>query len=254
MFGLPLTATVSGIGCLVLAAAWLYLGNQIQHSAAATQRPVQFMHRFFLNFAIFLGIITIPYVWLRVSDDAFSQAMAWGYVIGHIFTYLGLMYISRMVFALVPKLAPYDKQLVWVWLLLNVVATIIGAVTTIWGTMPVYNHELHLTEINSPPIMGALIGIMAVSAFVPAVILFAVSTFKSQGYRRIKSAILTLGFTILMIAGPIHDVVSTGFQYAMADVMTLVALLIIGTGVAFRLETGLAAAPRRFVAAGSNTV
>jgi hypothetical protein len=251
----PLTATMTGLFCIIMTGAWLYLGYQIKKSPAATQPPVRHMHNFFLYMAIFTALISVPYLWLS-SGVMFSEAMAWGYVVGHIFTYLALMSVSRMVFALVPKLVKYDQLLIWVWVVAIVAITIVNAVTMIWGTQPIYNYDLNLTEFRAAPVVGISIVIVATLSIVPAIVLFVRSAIKSRGAHRVKSAILAFGFVLFMVSGPIHDIARTGTEYAIGDFLAMIAALVIGTGVVFKLDQGLATnrAARPSVAPPSNTV
>lgn len=247
---------MSCLTCVTLAAAWLYLGNQAEKAHGAVQQPVRFMHTFFLYMAIFAGIISLPYFWLGADPAGFPLAMAWGYVIGHVFAYLAFLYIARTTFALIPRLSSYDKILVPVWLIVSALVTIVNAKTMIWGVRPIYNYTSHLTELRAAPIVGASIAVIAMFAFLPAIVLFVVATVKARGIDRVKPATLALGFLLLTIAGPMHDIARSDVFYAIADVVSIISVLVIDFGVVFRIEHRLAdIQPRREVfAAPSNTV
>ncbi|HEY6736152.1 MAG TPA: hypothetical protein VI322_00385 [Candidatus Saccharimonadia bacterium] len=85
---------------------------------------------------------------------------------------------------------------------------------------------------------------------------------KTQGIRRLKSVILFVAFLMFMVAGPLHDVARTAEQYAVADLLTIVGVIVMGTGVALRLRQGVTLDPAqplqppqpRPVMAPSNTV
>ena len=253
---IPLTEIMSCLSCIVMAVAWLYIGRQIDKTPGTVQRPVHFMHQFFLYMAIFAACISLPYLALGMGSAAFSSAMAWGYVVGHVFCYIAFMYIMRMVFALVPRLNAYDRVVIIGWVVATIVVTAINAKTMIWGVQPVYVYHLDLVELRAAPIVGASIAIMAFVSFVPAIILFGVNTVKSQGARRLKSGLLLGGMLLLMVAGPMHDVARVGVVYAAADVLSMVSMLIIGTGVVYRLQHGLTGEEERrmVVSPSSNTV
>lgn len=251
----PLTALMTTLFCLVMFGAWLYTGYRIRHTEGVVQRPVHFMHHFFLNMGLFCAFMSIPYAWLSVSAAAFSAAMAWTYVLGHIFCYLALMYIARMVVAMVPKLNHLDRIVVWVWLAFTIVITIINAKTMIWGTQPVFNVAANITEFRAAPVVGAGIALIAICSVTPAVILFGYNAAKSQGAARIKAILLLIGFLIMMVAGPLHDVARTEALYTLADVFSIISGLFLGAGVIYRLEQGLAQAPSRpIMAAPTNTI
>jgi hypothetical protein len=112
-----------------------------------------------------------------------------------------------------------------------------------------------MTQLNAAPAVGAGIGMLAMLAFVPAAIVFTYSAVKSHGARRIKSALLALGFFVFTLAGPLHDVAKTSNQFVIADVLTIISMLILGAGILYRLEEQLDSSPApRLVPASSNTV
>lgn len=241
----PLTALMTLLSVLVMGSAWLYLRSR-QHNATTSSHvltPVRYMQNFFFYIMIFSSLITVPYLWLPVSPEAFSEAMAWGYVVGHIFCYLAFMNIARMVCALVPKLAGIDRPLVVIWLIVTAVVTVINAQTMIWGVQPVFNYAANLTEFRAAPIVGIAIAVIASVAIIPAVILFGINVFRTSGHRRVKSILLLLGFLTIMIAGPLHDVARSGLMYALADIFSIVGIILIGTGVAYHFEQGLSRNP-----------
>lgn len=252
---IPLTAIVTTLLFLVMFGAWLFVGYRMSKTAGAVQPPVRFMHKFFLYMAIFAAFMSAPYLWLPVSASGFSEAQAWGYVVGHIFFYVAMMYVARMVCAMVPKLANKDRLVTWVWLAYGAVFTVLNAKTMIWGTQPIFDHARNLTEYNANPIVGKGIVLIALFSLVPAVVLFTRNAIKARGATRTKSQLLAAGFLLMVVGGPMHDVARTGTAYALADALTIICILVLGAGVAYRLEQGLAPAPARPVLApSSNTV
>ena len=252
---IPLTAATTLVGSAVTAYAAIYLSLQIRDPRKSIQPPVRYMQKYFILWSIFFACMSVPYLW---TDNAarFSLSAAWAYVVGHIFIYIGLMYISRTTFALVPRLSAYSKYLAPFWLTATVVVTAINAKTMIWGVQPTFNHKLHLTEFHTSPAVGIPLAVMAVLAFMPAVILFLLSAVRARGINRIKPALISLGFLFIIIGGPMHDNARTAQLYAVADFFTTLGMIVILFGVAFRVQTELTAAPsRRYnVHAPSNTV
>lgn len=240
---------------LVMLGAWLFVGYRIHQTVGVVQRPVHFMHQFFLFMALFCACISLPYIWLAKDPSLFPTAMAWGYVVGHIFCYIAFMYIARMVFAMVPKLADKDRLVVAVWLTYAAILTVVNAKTMIWGIQPIFSYDNNLTEFRTAPVVGNAIVLLALFTIVPAIVLFVRNAIKSQGGARNKAMLLAGGFLLMMVAGPMHDVARTGTVYAAADFISMISAIILGYGVIYRLEQGMAAAPTKAVIApSSNTV
>jgi len=250
----PITGAMTTFVALVMFIAWLYATNRVRRSGAA-QRPVLFLNNYFLYMAIFSTCLSVPYIWLS-NASRFSLAMAIGYTVGHIFCYIAFMYIARMVFALEPRLVSKDRVVVVIWLLAVIGVTILNAKTMIWGVRPVFDHVRNLTEFNVNPVVGNAIVVMSVFSLVPAVILFGISVFKTRGVARVKPLLLTLGFLIVMVAGPLHDVARSGTVYATADFLSAVSMALLCLGVVYRVERNLNEVPTigHVIHSPSNTV
>ena len=252
---IPLTADTTLIGVIVMGYAWAYLESQIRDPHKSIQQSVRYMHKLFLYWFFFFGIMSIPYLWTD-NPARFSLSAAWAYVVGHVFFYLGLMYVSRMTFVIVPRLNPYRKLLVPVWLAATAAITFVNAKTMIWGVRPTYNYKLHLTEFHTSPTVGIPLALMALAAFLPAAILFISSAWRARGLYRIKPTLLAIGCILVTTAGPLHDNARTAQMYAYADIFSIVGLIAMLLGIAFRIQVELTAVrPRRAnVRAPSNTV
>jgi hypothetical protein len=199
------------------------------------------MHKFFLHMMIFFAIMSIPYLWTN-NPSQFSVSAAWAYVIGHVFMYLSLMYVSRMTFSLIPRLSTYDKPLTAVWLIAITLQTAFNAKTMIWGVQPTYNYKLHLTEFRTYTGVGITLGLMAAIAFVPTIILFTMNAIRAHGIERVKPALLSVGFFLITTAGPLHDNARSAQQYALADIFTTLGMVVVLFGIAFHMHSDLAKA------------
>lgn len=252
---IPLTAATTIVGAIVMAYAWIYLQLQIADPRKSIQQPVRYMQKFFLYSTLFYAIMSIPYLWTN-NSVRFSEAAAWAYVVAHIFIYLGLMYISRMTFALIPRLTTYMKPLTYAWAFANILVTAVNAKTMIWGVQPTYDYKLHLTEFNASPLVGIPLGVMAVFAFMPAIILFIISAVKARGINRVKPILIAAGFIIITIAGPMHDNATSAQLYAFADIFNTIGMIIMLFGIAFHIQVDLTVARSRRsnIHAPSNTV
>ncbi|HEY2003864.1 MAG TPA: hypothetical protein VGH44_02005 [Candidatus Saccharimonadia bacterium] len=255
---IPLTELMTGTSCLFFAGMWLYVRYRTRKAHMTVAPSLKYLTNYFGWLAIFVFIMTVPYLWLSVSPAAFSTAMAWGYVVGHIFLYISFMYIALMVCELLPSLNNKIPLVVTVFLLADVVTTIINAKTMIWGIQPVYDAAHNLTYLQPAAAVGAAIGIMSLLSIFPAIILFAQNAFRSKGARRLKSVLMVVGFALIMVGGPLNDNSHTTTMYLAAVIIVILGDLILGTGVGFRLESGLADAPAPVPSpakiASSNTV
>jgi hypothetical protein len=241
---IPLTAITTVVGVFVMFGAWLFVGQRMKQSHAVILRPVQLFNQFFLSMAIFFTIMAVPHIWLFTDPTRFPIWMAWGYVVGHIFLYLAFINIIRMTFTIVPRLTPKAPLAIGAAIVVTVGVTIINAITMIFGTQPSYDYVQHVTQFNASPIVGASIGIFAALAVFPPAVLFIVNAFKSQGNRRVRSLILGGGLILLMTAGPLHDVAKNWQTYMLADVLSILSIIVTGAGVVYRLEQSLTVEPQ----------
>jgi hypothetical protein len=252
---LQLTALVTIIGIIVMFGAWAFVGQRIKGGQAETLRTVSLLRRFFLFMGIFFAIMAAPNVYVTLDPAKFPLAMAWGYVVGHIFLYLAFITIAKMICTIVPRLASKEPLITVVGSVFTVAITIVNAVTMIWGTQPTYNYARHLIEYNASPLVGASIGILGLLTILPAAVLFFVNAVKNPA-RRTRSLLLAVGFLLITTAGPLHDVARTWQLYMAADIFSIIGIILVGAGVVYRLDQSLALnqpVPRP-VTAGSNTV
>jgi len=239
---LQLTTITTLIGVIAMLSAWYYVGQRIKQSDAGLMRPVKLLDSTFLYMAIFFIIMTAPTLWLTFDPAKFPLYMAWGYVVGHIFLYLAFISVGRLVFSITPRLASKE----WVVSLLGgivlVSITIFNAVTMIWGTQPAFNLDKHVTQFNANPVVGATIGLMGMLTFLPAGILFLRNGFKNQGPRRTRSLLLGSGFIAMVLAGPPHDIAASWQVYMFGDIVAIISIILVGSGVIYRFEQGLSLA------------
>ncbi len=256
LFGnLPLTGLMTSSVAVVMFILWIYVTAQVRRSGVAPQRSVVFLNRYFLYMALFCTSMSVPYIWLDSPAD-FSLAMAIGYVVGHVFCYIAFMHISRMTSSLIPSLVDKDRAIIMFWWVLISIVTTLNALTMIWGTQPVFNAEQNLTIFNTHPAVGVMIGLMSVAAIVPALVLFTRGALRAKGTDKIKPLLLAIGFAVVMVGGPMHDLAGNGVLYATADILSAVSMIFIASGVVFRVEHRLDETPsfRPVVHAPSNTL
>lgn len=234
------TALTTFIGVVILLSSWYMIVRRSEQSGQPMLRPVRLLSKFFLFMAIFFAIVWLPHLSLLTAPDQFPLLMAVGYVVGHVFLYIALLQVGRMVFAMIPRLAGKDTFLVVVGLVANVAITAVNTVTMIFGVRPVYDYERHISQLNAAPVVGISIAVFALVTLLPAAILFIVNAVRSSGARRVRSLLLGFGFLLQMSAGPLHDVARSWEVYLIADILTILSVVIVGAGVAFRQDQSLA--------------
>lgn len=251
---IPLTAITTLTGAAVMGYAWAYLKLKTRIKHKVVWRSTQFMREFFLHMMIFFVIMSIPYIWVN-NQTQFSESAAWAYVVGHVFMYLGLMYISRMTFALIPRISSYDKLLTVTWLIVIILQTAFNAKTMIWGVKPTFDRKLQLTEFHTYVGVGIILACMALIAFVPPIILFIMNAIKTHGANRIKPILMSIGFLLITTAGPLHDNARSAHQYAFADIFTTIGMIFTLLGVAYHIQSSpIEVRPVRSKQAPSNTL
>lgn len=236
---LQLTTLITTLGTFTMLSAWYFVGQRMHKSNVEVLRPVRFLHNFFLCMGIFFAFMTLPTTWLYTDPSQFPLYMAWGYVLGHVALYVGLINIARMICTITPKLASKERFVPVVGVVVLAAVSIYTAITMVWGNRPTYNYEKHLTEYTVDPIIGAAIGLMAVTTLLPACILFLRNAFKSQGPRRTRSLLIGSGFGILFVAGPLHDIARNWQTYMIADLLVSVGIVVMGVGVIYKFEQNL---------------
>ena len=239
---IPLTALTTLIGTSVMFGAWAFVGYRLRQSHSVATRPIQLLHKFFFYMAVFFLVMWVPHLWITFDPANFSLPMAIGYTVGHIFLYLAFIAIAQMTCVIVPKLAPREHLVAIVGYVLGVFITLVNAITMIWGTQPTFDYVNSVTLFNAHPIIGASIGILAAITVLPAAILFLINAFKSHGARRVRSLLLGSGLFLLMTAGPLHDTARTGQVYLVADIFSMISIILVGIGVVYRLEQSLSLA------------
>lgn len=233
---IPLTGLSTLTGLFVMSIAWLFVGSRIKHNPSEVPYQVILLRKYFLFMIFFFVFVSAPHIWLYTNPTQFPWAMAWGYVIGHIFLYVALTYIGRMLFSVVPSLADKEHWVKYAGTAINILITIITFATMITGTLPVYDYERHVTQVNASPAVGASIGIFAVLTLLPTAILFLIRAAKSHGGPRRRSLLLGAGFLVITVAGPLHDIAQNWQAFVIADILTILSVVLVGAGVVYRLD------------------
>jgi len=236
---MPLTAITTLVGSIAMLGSWFYIGLRIKHLGGAVPSQVVYLHTFFLYMGIFFLFMFAPHLALKSNPSLFPLLMAWGYVIGHIFAYLAFLSVVRVMFSLAPRLARHGKVMLVIGGILAVILTILNFVTMVNGHRPQFDTDKSVTLFNAAPIVGAGIAIFAAVAIFPTAILIIINGVRNPSART-RSFLLGAGLFLLMAAGPLHDNAKTWQLYTTADILSMISLLVLATGVAYRLAERIA--------------
>lgn len=231
---MPLTTLMTLLGSLTMLGSWWFIGYRMAHSKDRANQQVQFLRNFFLYMGIFCLLIFIPHLLLTIAPGIFPIAMAWGYIIGHVALYIGLIYILRLTFSMVPRLANKEKYVIVAASLIATAITLATIMTMAFGVLPHHDYERSITIFDVSPAVGASIGAFALLSVLPAITLIIANGVRNPD-SRLRSFLLGGGLLTLMTAGPIHDIATSWQLYMAADIISIVGMLIVTTGVIYRL-------------------
>jgi hypothetical protein len=232
---MPLTAFITFFGSIVLFGSWMLIRQRIHNSQSAPTRQVVLLNQFLLLLATFEFIMFLPHLLLSTVPSQFPFYMALGYTFGHIFMYAAFLYVGRLFISVVPRLNGKDTIFMVFGSIAVVIATVINAKTMIWGTRPEFDYAHNVTLFNAHPAIGAIIGLFALVCVVPTAVLM-IKNGINNSTNRLRSFMIGGGLFFLMLGGPLHDNAHTAQLYIIADVITIVAQLVVAAGIAYRIE------------------
>jgi hypothetical protein len=190
---------------------------------------------FFLFFSLFISIMAFAHFPLFFQHDVnnhklFSQTMHLGYAIGHIFLYLSLAVFVRLP---LNWASPRFKNIGSAFFLL------LGGVTTVLNflmpSLPEFSHSAGVTLLNVNPLVGKLVALNVVLAWVPSGIYFIVKGASSQEkIIRRRALLLGIGLLVATIGGPLHDISQQAMMFFIADVVVLAGIVILASGVMYK--------------------
>lgn len=236
---LSYSALSNGTGMVGMLVAWAIVRHRIKRSGRAPTHSVKLMRNFFLLFGTFYVFLTLPFYYLYFMPDQFPMAMAIGFTIGHVFAFAALTYTFRLLFTLMPRLAPKEHYATMIGIAGMAWVFIVALITMVFGTLPVYDYANHLVNYQQEPILANTIAIGAAIVWVPLSILLLVNAVKSHDWQRLRSLLLGLGFLILTFAGPLHGLAQNHHQLLAADLVTIVALLLLTIATVFRIGSNI---------------
>ena len=194
---------------------------------------------FFILFSLFISIMAFAHFPLflphsTANHELFSKIMHWGYAVGHIFLYLALAVFVRLP---LNWASPRLKNLGSAFFLL------LGGLTTVLNflmpSLPEFSHATGVTLLNVNPLVGKLVALNVVLAWVPSAIYFIVKGARSrEKIIRRRALLLGTGLLIATIGGPLHDISQQAIMFFIADVVVLAGIVILASGVMYKEEAG----------------
>lgn len=232
---MPLTALTMFISTVATLGCWLFITERLKVNPTSNSYQARLLAISFM-FSIFYGICMLtPHLLLYFRPQWFPVVMSVAFVLGHIFLYISFLQMLRLTFSIVPQLS--NKQfLVVVFGVLAIVA--MAALTThgmIFGTRPSYNEATHITTFNTPAVVNSLDAVVGLIAVVPAAVLMIINGLANAAMRT-RSLLIGFGLIALMITGPMVEGAHTIQSFVIANSLSVLALLILTIGIAYRME------------------
>lgn len=183
---------------------------------------LKYFANFFLMFGIFLFTIGLP---MLVPVSLSPMQLGAFYIFGHVFLYGAMVYFIQVPFSM--SFPDYKKWAVRFNILFG---TAITFVNIIYWNKPTTEGLITLLNVVGP--VGPMIGVLVVLNWIFfGTFYFGNMAYRSRGTNRLKFSLLSIGFLLITIGGPLHDNAASLTQYMIADGLMTVALLLIFAGI-----------------------
>lgn len=232
---MPLTALTMFISTIATLGCWLFITERLKVNPASSSYQARLLATGFM-FSIFYGVFMLtPHLLLYFRPELFPEVMGVAFVLGHIFLYLSFLQMMRLTFSIVPGLS--NKQfLVLIFGALAIVAmAVLATHSMVLGTRPSYNDNTHITTFNTPANVNNLDAAVGLIAVVPAAVLMIINGVINAAMRA-RSLLIGFGMIALMITGPMVEGAHTVQSFVVANSLSVLALLILTVGIAYRME------------------
>lgn len=231
---LPITGTSNAIDCALLLTAWVVIGLHTKRTGQVVD-TVFYMRKYFLYFAIFNAFMALPCLLVYLQPALFPSAMGWGYTIGNIFLLISLSYLSRMEFRMRPSWAKYERAVMYAWIGVNVLLTVLNIMFVALNNQPTFSNVTGITQFHIPAFINPILGVVSLSAYLPGIVMFTSAAIREQ-HDRVRSILLASGMLLIMIFGPLHAAAATWQVFLAADILNVVSLGLLATGILYRSE------------------
>lgn len=212
--------SLTGVGTLLTGLAWLFFYLKLRSNTAVNNDFIKFFKGFSLNFGLFFLIFSIPLV--MFSDN--SSLLGISYLIGHIFSYISFAYLIRVGLLLAKP--SFNSVYVFIGYL------IAGTAVTI---LNIYNFNYPyiqngVAQWGQVPSVAIAIALMSVFAFLPVAVLFIKEAVSNPKNRR-RYSLIGIALLITIVCGPIHDATSSVLLLTIADLLNILACVLMFAGV-----------------------
>lgn len=199
---------------------------------------------YFKWYTLFFGLFYIFFAVPLILNLHVNNMIGWGYMIGHIFAYISFGYLVR-IWLLISK-PSFDSRLVFfIYLILGVILTTLNVM---YLNYPIV--ESGIVDWKQNSLVGTLIIIFGLMAFLPAAVLFIRESIRQPRNRK-RYLLIGIAFLMIIISGPLHDVATvavlkdvtvTTVVLLFADVVTTTGFLLMFWGVMSGIKSGVTVA------------
>lgn len=228
---------VTGITHFLDGLIFIFGAMKINKSLAANNSKdlsMKYFMWFFASTGIFQVMMGLPHLLLYKSAELFPQAIAWAYMEGHIFLYIGLAYTIIVPLQLYyPERQKIKKSVFSFFLIFGAVITWINIFNP---NAPVFDVKSGITLLNADALVGILIPIIATLSWLPTGVIFIYKGIKARQdhFIFVRSLLIGSGLLIMLFSGPQHDIATTALRFFIADIFTMLGFLTCAAGVFYK--------------------
>lgn len=244
---MPLTAITVFISMIATFCSWLFVSMRLRTSPAANTYQARLLATSFLFSTTYGAFMFIPYLLIVTGhEDKFPLVMAVSFVFAHILLYLSFLQMLRLTFSIVPRLNNKQYLAIGYGVVAILVMAALATATMIFGTHPEYNAAARIVNYNLSPLVNGIDAVVGLTMVVPTGVLMIINGIINPAMRT-RSLLLGCGMITLMITGPMIEGAKGMAMFALANSLSVVGLLVLTLGVAYRMDQklSLAASPSR---------
>jgi hypothetical protein len=230
---LPITGISLAIDGTAFLIAASVIHARIKRSTDGVVPGTTYIRNFFYTMAFFSFCIAAAHLALAFDKSQFPLWMGIAYTYGHTIMYIGFLYIWLLISTVLPFFASKRKPIIAFWILANIAVTALTHRFTISEQRLQYQDN-NITNLNAGNLVGGSIAFLALLGFIPVIILFIYNTIQATGKAKIRPALLAAGFIIMTIGGPMHDIAVNWQMFVAADIVSLLGILLIVSGIIYQ--------------------
>lgn len=230
-FKLPLSTI--NFFCTAVVSLWIFwrLRQKKSEGEEVTSQIRDFTLAYLL-FGIFMLSLSLPTFILPFNQELYSPWSVWTHKIGHLFLFLSLVFFVRVPLAWInPKLKNLGSTVVFIF---GAVTGYLNIITPSGATL--LDSGINIRQID--PTVGTLIILNVVLSWMPTALYFLYRAIRAQDhFTKIRSLLFGLGFLITILGGPTHNIIQSPLVFLIADIMTLIGIALIASGVFYQIAT-----------------